>query len=131
MKLYPKKLSSLEELKREKQELKARLAKTNEEGFFSMTDVLPSNDGKNEEEDDEAPLLSKLTDTLNNTGAMELISSIGGPLLGIIGEKIERKTMARLAKEVLGGYAKWKAIELIYRGVKMLVEKQKEKNESK
>lgn len=120
MKLYSRQLNSLDELKQEKKMLKDRLKQTESEGFFSLSDILPvSKDG-----DD--GLMSKLTGMLNDADTKELIMSLAGPALGALGNKVEKQTLKKIAKEFLGSYVKWKAIELAYKGVKMLMDKNKD-----
>jgi hypothetical protein len=123
MKLYHKQLNSLEELKIEKQRLKAVLSKTEKEGFISMNDILPAK--KEGEGNDWA---SQLTGLLDGVGAKELVTSLAGPALGLLGDKIEKHTLKKIAKEFLGSYVKWKAIELGYTGIRALIEKRKKKD---
>lgn len=123
MKLYHKQLNSLDELKLEKQRLKAVLNKTEKEGFISMNDILPA-----KQEGGANDWVSQLTGLLDNAGAKELVMSLAGPALGLLGDKIEKHTIKKIAKEFLGGYVKWKAIELAYAGIKVLIEKNKKKD---
>jgi hypothetical protein len=123
MKLYHKQLNSLDELKLEKQRLKAVLNKTEQEGFISMNDILPL-----KKEGDNKDLVSQLTGLLDNVGAKELVMSLAGPALGLLGDKIEKHTLKKIAKEFLGSYVKWKAIELGYAGIRALIERNKKKD---
>jgi hypothetical protein len=123
MKLYHKQLNSLDELKLEKQRLKAVLNKTEQEGFISMNDILPL-----KKEGDNKDLVSQLTGLLDNVGAKELVMSLAGPALGLLGDKIEKHTLKKIAKEFLGSYVKWKAIELAYAGIRALIERNKKKD---
>lgn len=126
MKLYSRQLNSLEELKREKQALKAQIAHAESEGFFSLSDIMP---GK--KDGDSGDVLSQLGGILGGNDTKDLLGAIAGPALGLIGDKIEKQTLKKIAKEVLGSYVKWKSIELAYAGVRMLLDKYKHKSTEK
>jgi hypothetical protein len=123
MKFYTKQLNSLDELKREKQALKDQLKKTESEGFFSVSDVLPLKKGG-----DDKDWTSQLSSIIDNVDAKELIIALAGPALGLLGDKIEKHTLKKIAKEFLGSYVKWKAIELAYVGIKAMLTKKKEED---
>lgn len=126
MKLYSRQLNSLEELKREKQTLKAQIAKAESEGFFSLSDILPEKKAGDKED-----MLSQLGGILGSADVKDLLGSLAGPALGLIGDKIEKQTLKKIAKEVLGSYVKWKSIELAYTGIRMLLDKYKHKSTEK
>lgn len=125
MKLYNKQLNSVEELLREKQQLKAELRKADEEGLFSLDNIIPAtgnkeNKGKNSGEVDIAGLASGLLSSLGNK---DNLLAIGLPLLKAAGSQLEKGLVKKILKEVGFGYAKWKAIELAFKGTKYLIDK--------
>lgn len=132
MALYTRQLNSLDELKKEQQRLKQELKDREEKGFFSMKDVLPGGsekDAKDDKEDDGTDnLLSKAAGILGNSNASMLLN-LAGPLLSIATGKAQSKILKTVAKELFGGYIKWKAVELGYRAVRMAVNKAKKKAE--
>lgn len=135
MKLYNKQLNSLEELKLEKQRLRAK--KRNADELFSLDDIIPGKSAaktNSEEEESEgggldiADLASSLISAVGNR---DMLMSVGMPLLQLVGSQMEKGVVKKILKEVGFGYAKWKAIELAFKGVKHLVDKkvqQKAKN---
>ncbi len=147
MKLYPKKLRSLDELEREKARLMKQSRKLDNMDFLSGINLGSSKkEGKKESNDkEESGLLGTIMQFLpvskdvsgilkdfvlplilkkigkadtNNGGQEKKSESKGGNLL---------KT---LAWEIAGGYLKWKAIELSYKGIRYLIKKQKSRKES-
>lgn len=127
MKLYTKQLNSIDELKREKQRLKKELKEKEQKGFFSLSDVLPGNDAPGKGDG----IINKAAGMLGGSGITGLLMNIGGPLLSMATGKAKNKILKTVAKEFLGGYVKWKAVELGYRAVKMAVNKAKKKAEDK
>jgi len=137
MKIYPKQLKSLQELKQEKARLLQQRAKTESEDLFSFDDILPSF-GKKEKEEvtdraehDETTawenIAGTLSDLLNSDLLKGVLGSAGGVLTGIAGKKLREKVLMPLLKEVVLGYAKWKAVELGFSAAKLFVKSRKEK----
>lgn len=128
MRLYPRQLNNLDELKREKEALKATVRRIEDEGFFSIEDILPAKMADGVEGDG---LMSKLTDLISSGSAREILTSIAGPALSLLGTGIEKQALKKVAKEFLGSYVKWKAIELGYKGIKMWLDSRKKEKEDK
>lgn len=98
IKLYSKKLNSLEALRQEKAIKKAaihsdvRNSDTNEE-------ILPD-------------FIQAGFDIISSKGLVDKLFAIALPALSLAGKKLEKDLLKSFAKEFLGGYAKWKAVEL-------------------
>ncbi|MBX2905958.1 MAG: hypothetical protein KF744_07975 [Taibaiella sp.] len=140
MKLYEKKLSGRADLRKEKRRLNAELKALEQEPLLSLDDVVGEAQGLG------AGLLQNI---------MPLAGSFSGPVIGIVsnlaGRFLNRKrsdkrhrdeeeeegethpnVLTSVAKEVLGNYLKWKALELSYKGISLVVKKRKkEKAERK
>ncbi|OSZ79529.1 hypothetical protein CAP35_15145 [Chitinophagaceae bacterium IBVUCB1] len=126
MKLYNKQLNSIEELRREKQQLKAALRQSDKEGLFSVDDILPAKKDKTKAGNDESngiDIAGIATALLSSLGNKDTLLSVGLPLLKVAGSQLEKGMVKKILKEVGLGYAKWKAIELAFKGVKHLVDK--------
>lgn len=126
MKLYPKKLNSLEELKREKQVLKYARKHSKPEGFMDINIPRPT---KTEEK--QSDYLSFVGDLLTSRNAGDMFLTVGLPLLKLVGRKTEKSFLKTIVGEVFGGYLKWKVLQMGVRGVRLLVHMQKEKAKKK
>ncbi len=114
MKLYPRKLHSLRELKRERYKLRVAIAETDPINTFGESRVKEKAD-KKEDKKDSNDLLVIVTDLLTSKGVADVALSLADPLLSLLGRKAGKGILKPLAKEVLGGYAKWKLIEIGYK----------------
>lgn len=126
MKLYNKQLNSVEELQREKQQLKAELRKADAKGLFSLDDIIPATgnkENKGETTSSEVDIAGLATGLLSSLGNKDSLLAIGLPLLKAAGSQLEKGLVKKILKEVGFGYAKWKAIELAFKGAKYLVDK--------
>jgi len=126
MRLYNKQLNSLEELKLEKQKLRAEMRKADAEGFFSVDDIIPGKSANKEGEEENGgglDIAGIASTVLSAVGNKDMLLSVGMPLLKLAGNQLEKGLVKKILKEVGFGYAKWKAIELAYKGVKHLVDK--------
>lgn len=125
MKLYNKQLNSVEELLREKQQLKAELRKADAEGLFSLDDIIPATGNKENkgETSGEVDIAGLATGLLSSLGNKDSLLAIGFPLLKAAGSQLEKGLVKKILKEVGFGYAKWKAIELAFKGAKYLIDK--------
>ena len=132
MALYPKKLKNREDLEREKRALLREKEELEKSDPFSIEGLLGNS---KKEGGEEGP-----------GGLFDLLQG-SGPLAGIISglvkkgfekmdkksgaakpeEKKENSLLKSLAKEFIGGYLKWKAIELSYKGIRYLIRSRKEK----
>jgi hypothetical protein len=147
MKLYSKNIRNLEELEREKRRLTKERKQLEQEDIFSIEGIM--NNITN----------STATTSANNdlTGAsgMGTLFSISGPIVGMVVDLVKDKILTKshsgnntslssnpilqkggsllkdAAKEMIGGYLKWKALELTYKGVTLIVKRQKRKKVEK
>jgi hypothetical protein len=147
MRLYPKRLENETELLAEKHRLKMQRKEMDKGSLFSLGDVMGSTKkGKSaggaatahSEDDGLGGLLGSL---LTGGSMFELGMKFGAPLLrklggavgtavGGAGKKAGKNAFRWVTKEVLGGYLKWKAIELSYDGIKHVIESRKKKKEA-
>lgn len=124
MKRSKKKINSREELMLEKQRLRDEIRRIEEEGFFSAEDVISSFAKVKEE-----GIAGAIVSGLKNDAVKEAAISLGLPLLKLAGAKIEAKAVKTIAKDLVGGYAKWKALQLAYKGLMLAVDKYKTRKE--
>jgi hypothetical protein len=126
MRMYPKKLRSLEELKREKQVLKYARAQTSKEDFFDIKAIkLP----KAASSKGDAGILSLLGDLLTSKSFSDILLTVGLPVLKIAGRKTQKSVIKKLATEIIGGYAKWKLVQMGIRGVRLFMKMQQTKKQ--
>jgi hypothetical protein len=126
MKFYPKRLNSLEELKREKQVLKYARKHSKPEGFMDMKIPSPSR-----EADKQSDILSMAGDLLTSKSFADVALTVGLPLIKLVGRKTEKSFIKTFAGEVIGGYVKWKILQMGVRGVKLFVRMQQTKKEQR
>jgi hypothetical protein len=123
MRLYPKKLRSLEELKREKQVLKYARAQTRKESFLDIkADSLPGAGKKGD-------ILSLIGDLFTSKSFADIALSVGLPMLKFAGRKTEKNIIKKLAGELIGGYVKWKLLQMGLRGIRLFMKMQQTKKE--
>ena len=134
MALYSKKLRSIEDLEREKKLLQKERVRIEEEGFLSVEGIFKN---KGKEASGAASLLDLIP--VSHPVADILIRFVKNKLSQKESNSQEDNTASRtkkknskgplksLAVEFIGGYLKWKAIELSYKGVRHLIKKRKEK----
>ncbi len=134
MGIYPKKLNSLAELEKEKKRLQKKRKKMEEEGLFSMGDLLGGKEGGGSMLEGGLPL-----DLLGgaSTWAMPVVKMIINRISKAKNTVADTKPDAEpaipgkskiksIAFEFIGGYLKWKAIELSFKGIKYLLNKRAE-----
>lgn len=153
MKLYLKKLRNADELEREKRLLIKEKKRLENEDFFpglSISGIVNSTDASSQKTASaQQPAADNVT-----SGIMSMAAPLAGLLFDIVQQRIMGtgksggnesiansiidKTVKKggnmlgvAAKEVIGGYLKWKAIELSYKGVTLIVRKQKKKKEGR
>lgn len=138
------------ELEREKRRLLKEKDAIEEEGIFSIDEVIGSLSAS-------GMLGSKVPFFLNIVSRFApFLGVLGGPIMNVargwlssLLEKHEngnaeqseasqadapskiKTTLFSLGKEIVGSYLKWKAMELSYKGIKLIVKKQKEKKARK
>jgi len=145
MKLYPRKLHTVGELKKEKQRLLKQRRELDKEDLISFDDVLGSfgsignifRKKKKKKKGDglegsktSINYIALITDLLSSGFGVNTLVDIGWPLLSKFSPQI-RKSLFKVSKEVLGGYAKWKAIEIGYRFVRRMLAKKTDSSSSK
>jgi len=147
MKMYSKNIRNLEELEREKRRLIKERKQLEQEDIFSIEGIM--NNVTN----------PKSTTSANNdiagASGMDNLFSMSGPIVGMVLDLVKDKILSKsdcgnnsslasnlilqkggtvlksAAKEMIGGYLKWKAIELTYKGITLIVKRQKRKKTEK
>ncbi len=147
MKMYSKNIRNLEELGREKRRLIKERKQLEQEDIFSVEGIM--NNITN----------PKSTTSSNNdlagASGMGSLFSLSGPIVGMVVDLVKDKILSKsdtgnnsslasnpilqkggtvlksAAKEMIGGYLKWKAIELTYKGITLIVKRQKRKKAEK
>lgn len=113
MSLYNKNLRSLEDLKREKLLLKAQadnainnLLSTNKTGEINLSDP--------DKKFGVGDAVKAGIDIFTSKGMINTAVAVAMPILSLAKIKVEKKVITSVAKEVLGSYLKWKAVQLGY-----------------
>jgi hypothetical protein len=143
MKLYPKKINSLDALEREKARLKRRKKALDREDL--LPDGLFGGSGSGA-----GGVAGMLGDALHfKSPALNIVKDIAVKVVSRMMEqggeeepeapkksahrepeqKEGKSVLHRLAWEFIGGYLKWKAIELSYKGIRYYVRRRKEGSE--
>lgn len=99
IKLYSKKLNSLEALRQEKAIKKAAIHSNIKNTDTTNEEILPD-------------FIQAGFDIISSKGIADKLFAIALPALNLAGKKLEKDLLKSFAKEFIGGYAKWKAIEL-------------------
>jgi len=133
MRLYPKQINSIEELRLEKQKLLDVSKKTDIRHILSLDDIF-SKKKRSEKEvtDDEGNSSSMAEGLLKEDSIAATVISLAMPFLqktgtkiGSVGKDIGKKVVVSVAKEVLGGYLKWKAVEWSLKGLLHFIKSRK------
>ena len=144
MRLYPKRLRNIEDLEKEKQFLIKKSKQLDKEDFLSIGGLTGGLTGK-KTPGDKANGDGSLLDFL--PGSNPVISLVVKMLQRILSKKEKKPKIAyapppagtkkagknklkAIAKEFIGGYLKWKAIELSYRGIRYLIKSRMEEKEA-
>ncbi len=145
--MYSKNIRNLEELEREKRRLIKERKQLEQEDIFSVEGIMNNITSP------------KSTTSSNNdiagASGMSSLFSMSGPIVGMAFDLVKDKILSKsdagnnsslasnpilqkggtvlksAAKEMIGGYLKWKAIELTYKGIKLIVKRQKRKKAEK
>jgi hypothetical protein len=135
MRLYPKKLRNIEDLEREKKLLRKESRDLDIDSLFSVDGILGK---KNKDKDDGGslfdflPVSNPVVDLLVKFVQKKLAKKNGDSGASYAPPPEKKKKGKNLLKtvavEFIGGYLKWKAIELSYKGIRHLIKKRKEKN---
>ena len=136
MRIYPKKLRSVEDLEREKKLLLKESERMDEEGFLSLDGILgKKKGGKGEDEGgsllDYLPVSNPVVNLVVKF-IQKKLSQKGSKQKDTYSASYEepkkgRSPLKAFAFEFIGGYLKWKAIELSYKGLRHLIKKNKKK----
>ncbi len=135
MALYPKKLRSFEDLEREKKLLKKEMARLDEDDTLSLSG-LAGKLGKKKDKGEEGGGFSFIDMLpISSPVMMGLVKLVMDRFVNRKSKKAYNDEDAKpnthpirnAAVEVLGGYLKWKAAELSFKGVKYLIQRRKEK----
>jgi hypothetical protein len=141
MKFYKKRLNSLEELRREKKALNKAVKQSRNEVLHPLSGGKDDTKAKTTDEGDDG-IAGKLGDIMSlATGFISSNPLVSTFLLPIVqkyalkaGKSVGKAGAGigfKIAKELLGGYLKWKAIELGVKGASKLVKNQTEKKKRK
>lgn len=126
MKIYHKKLNSLEELKREKHVLLYAKKHTASEDLFSPGQIMPKS--ASAPSGNTTNVMAIIGDLLTSKSATSMGLTLGVPLVKMLGLKASKSVLKPLVREVVGGYIKWK---LIHFGIKIVRGAVQAKKESK
>jgi hypothetical protein len=127
MKLYPKKLHSLEELKREKHVLKYAKKHTDKEEWLSLDDIKP----KGSERLLDAGLIGSVLSALGSKSIFSAVIAVAPPLLGILAKRSGKKNIVeRAVRDLAGGYLKWKAVQYSFNTLRNIISASKEKKKA-
>ena len=115
MKLYPRQLRSMEELKREKSVLKYVRRQTSKENLLPIdaaaTASVPGGSG----------LMAALGGLLGARTLFDGALAAGLPLLRYMPMRTQKNVLRTIAREFIGGYLRWKMLQMGYRGLRMLL----------
>jgi len=139
MRLYPKKLRNIQDLEREQKLLRKQSKKLEKEEFLSLDGLLNSKKEKSKGQDvigsviDMLPIsnpliklgLKILQGRLSENGNSEAKKK--AKAAPPITTALHKSKLRAIAFEFIGGYLKWKAIELSYKGIRYYLKKRKEK----
>lgn len=119
MKLYPKQLHSLEELKREQHVLKYAAKHTDD--WLSLKELGGSSSSTDNAAG--AGILGTVISAFGSKSIFNVILAIAPPVMTLLSRhssssKKRKNPLESLAKELIIGYVKWKAVQLAYRGVR-------------
>ena len=137
MRLYPKKLRSVEDLEREKKLLRKESKAMDVDSLLSLEGILGKKKKGSEKEEgssllDFLPVSNPLVDLLVKFVQQKLAKRVRNSTANYApqaeSKKKSRNPLKSAAIEFIGGYLKWKAIELSYKGIRHLIKKRKEKS---
>lgn len=123
MALYPKKLNSLEELRREKYALMYARDEADKKDFFSIK-------SKDAGGVANASIIGTAMSLLTSRSLLSTLVTVAPSLINLSGSKKAKNTfLQRFAKEIIGGYVKWKVLQMGFRGLKMFTNSRKRKHD--
>jgi len=132
MKLYSRKLNSLEELKREKHVLKYAAKHTDDVFDFGKA---KTKDGDDTEEALGAGMLGTVISAFGSKSLFNTILAVAPPILSMVSKRSsssrkKKSPLESLAKELILGYVKWKAVQMAYRGVMLIFKSNKKEDKA-
>lgn len=132
MRLYPKKLRNINDLEKEKKLLQKEARRMEEDGFLSMDTLFSKKNGKEENFSllDFLPVSNPAVDILVKLIKQRFSAKEDHSKAGAANSKEKKQgnnPLKVIAFEVIGGYLKWKAISLSFKGIKYILKKRKEK----
>ena len=132
MKLYSKQIHSLEELKREKHVL--RYAKKHTDDWLNFKDMEKGKAKEDVEDAAGAGMFGTLLSAMGSKSLLSAVMAMAPPVLTLMSKhsssgRKRTSPLERLAKDVMLGYVKWKAIQMAYRGVMLAVNANKKKDD--
>lgn len=116
MKIYPKNLTSLEALRKEKLRLQ-RIAQKNAPSTWL------SGDGAGKSGEGSQGILEQL-----GSSVWPLVSSFAPQILQLVTRRSKKKPLFNFAKDFIGGYIKWKVLFLLGRKLWQMTRKNRPKN---
>jgi hypothetical protein len=144
MQLYPKRLRNIDDLERERKLVLKQKQRLEKEDLFSSGESSGKKGSKTRDKEEVGGgALSSLIGLLP-IGNNPLVGIVVGFAEQYFAGRSERRSkkafsqpndegkkhknvLGSLAVEFIGGYLKWKAIELSYKGIKLIIKKNKEK----
>jgi len=126
MKLYPRKLHSVEELKREKHVLKYAIKHTENESWFDF------DNGKAGEKEGlvDSGMIGSVLSAVTSKSLFGTIMAVAPPVFKLITKRSRKKNIAEtLARDIAGAYIKWKAIQLSIRTAKKILTSARDKKQ--
>jgi hypothetical protein len=155
MKFYSKRLKNIKDLGREKKKLQKQLRRQEKEAFLFLGEIsllrgLTKSDSREKEESNKGAIVNIITGINPIAGTIAglvqnlvrkkknkqmvreqvqqvKVVEVKPPTTEYVKVKKEKNALEKLAWEVLGGYLKWKALELSFKGAKYLMRKRREK----
>ena len=150
MKFYGKKLSSLEELRREREVLLYAKKHTASESLLDLKTLTGGGSSSSDKgsaglfggfgpgaSTTSAGLLGTLLSAFSSKSKMGIITALAPPLITLIGKRFggtqrsRKNPLERVVKEVALGYIKWKAIQMVYRWLSMAIKSNKSEKAKK
>lgn len=122
IKLYSKKLNSLEELRHEKALKKAA-------AHSPVNNPTENNTSSTDSSDEILNMIQTGFDVITSKGVVNKLFAIALPALSIAVQKLEKDLLKSFAKEFIAGYAKWKAIELSAKALLSLINRKRKEKE--
>ncbi len=128
MKLYSKQLKSIEDLRREKHVM--RYAVKHSDEMLSFKELGGADHSTSDAAG--AGLAGTLISAVGSKSLTNTLLAIAPPILTMLskrsGRRQRKNPLESLAKEVFLGYVKWKAIQMVYRGVMLAVKSKKDED---